>query len=289
MSKVGIVLAGGGAKGAFQIGVLEVLLERLKEAGDEIVGVSGTSIGAMNGAFLAAGQFEDLKKIWLSWNLRNCPLIQTGWLGTVGSLVTNGYMYESEPVRAFFKKHLNVKNLLNSKVNYINTMVRLGDGELFLGGNSDKAITEDTAIAQIMASMALVPGTPSVKVGKDEYVDGGFRDTIPVKQLVQAFPNLDKIYIINLNTEKRKWNSKLLYNSNRSLVERLIFMFNDILWDENNRSDIEIGLLKFWNKEKYSLIYPMVMNQDVTSFEPDLIKESYLHGISVMKKYFEIF
>lgn len=286
MANVGVVLGGGGAKGSFQIGVLDVLLTKIKENGDKLVGIAGTSIGAMNGAFVASGQFLKLKEIWLNWNMKNCPLVRSDWYGSIGSLVINGHLYKSEPVKKFFEDNLDVKKLLLSDIRYVNTLVRLGDGELLLGGNTDGKNTQVRAISEIMASMALIPGTPSVNIDGVEYVDGGFRDTNPVKSLIEKCSNLDKIYIIPCNTEKRKWNSKILSNTNKSLLERVLFLANDILWDENTRADIEIGKLRFWNDEKYTVIYPLVMNQDTTSFEKPLIMESYSHGVSVMQRHF---
>jgi predicted acylesterase/phospholipase RssA len=286
MANVGIVLSGGGAKGAFQIGVLDVLLAKIKESGDKLVGIAGTSIGAMNGAFIASGQFNALKNFWLTWNMKNCPLVQSDWYGSAMSLLINGYLYNSKPLRKFFEDNLDVKKLLISDVKYINTYVRLGDGEMLLGGNIDGKNTQDRAISEIMASMALIPGTPSVNIDGVEYVDGGFRDTTPAKSLIEHCPDLDKIYVITLNPEKRQWNSNILSNTNKSLVERILFLANDILWYENTRSDIEIGKLKFWDKEMYSVIYPLKMNQDTTSFEAPKIMESYTHGISVMQRQF---
>ena len=140
-------------------------------------------------------------------------------------------------------------------------------------------------IPEIMASMSLVPGTPSVEIEGIAYGDGGFRDTVPVKSLIENVPKLDVIYVVNVNTEKRKWNSNILANNNASLAERLKFMYDDILWDENNRSDIEIGKLKFWNSDKYIIIYPEVMNVTTTDFSPTSIKEAYLHGMSMGRKY----
>ena len=48
-SKVGLVLSGGGAKGAYQVGVLRYMAE----AGMKVDAVSGASIGALNGAIVA--------------------------------------------------------------------------------------------------------------------------------------------------------------------------------------------------------------------------------------------
>ena len=45
----GLVLEGGGAKGAYQIGAWKAL----KEAGIHVKGIAGTSVGALNGALIA--------------------------------------------------------------------------------------------------------------------------------------------------------------------------------------------------------------------------------------------
>jgi NTE family protein len=57
---VGVALEGGAVRGAFHMGVVRALLE----AGYEIGGVTGTSIGALNGAIVAQGSFEEGYKIW---------------------------------------------------------------------------------------------------------------------------------------------------------------------------------------------------------------------------------
>src|ERR671934_3072183 len=51
---VGLVLAGGGARGAYEMGALSVLLPVLEERGERPRVIVGTSVGALNAAFLAA-------------------------------------------------------------------------------------------------------------------------------------------------------------------------------------------------------------------------------------------
>lgn len=72
--KVGLVLSGGGAKGAYQVGVLKALAE----LGTEIHVVSGASIGSLNGAILASATSlsegaAHLEEIWLEL-ANNSPL-----------------------------------------------------------------------------------------------------------------------------------------------------------------------------------------------------------------------
>lgn len=58
--KYGIVLEGGGAKGAYQIGAWKAL----REAGVKIRGIAGTSVGALNGALMCMDELEKAEEIW---------------------------------------------------------------------------------------------------------------------------------------------------------------------------------------------------------------------------------
>ena len=65
--KKGLVLEGGGTKGAYQIGAYEAL----RDLGIKITGIAGTSIGALNGAFIAQGDFESMKDIWVNYDYKS--------------------------------------------------------------------------------------------------------------------------------------------------------------------------------------------------------------------------
>lgn len=81
----GIVFCGGGAKGAYQIGVWK----RLRELGleDRLKGVSGASVGALNSLLFAQGDLEPAEKVWLSIRqedmMRPGPALKT-FLETAG-------------------------------------------------------------------------------------------------------------------------------------------------------------------------------------------------------------
>ena len=62
MEKIGIVLGGGGAKGAYQLGVWQAI--NFLGFTDKITGFSGASIGALNGVLFGTKTIEDSEKIW---------------------------------------------------------------------------------------------------------------------------------------------------------------------------------------------------------------------------------
>src|SRR2546426_1015155 len=62
-SPVAVVLAGGGARGAYEIGALSALLPHLEARGERPRVIVGTSVGAINAAFLAAAAAEPLERV----------------------------------------------------------------------------------------------------------------------------------------------------------------------------------------------------------------------------------
>ena len=80
--RVGLVLSGGGARGAYEVGVLRYIRERLK--GDNRIDIiTGSSIGAINGAYIAAtadrpkAQGRLLARVWSELNLDE--VCRFGW------------------------------------------------------------------------------------------------------------------------------------------------------------------------------------------------------------------
>ncbi|MBQ3955018.1 MAG: patatin-like phospholipase family protein, partial [Clostridia bacterium] len=55
-----LALEGGGAKGAYQIGVWRAL----RQAGIRIAAVAGSSVGSLNGAMIAMGNLEKAEELW---------------------------------------------------------------------------------------------------------------------------------------------------------------------------------------------------------------------------------
>ena len=59
--KLGLCLCGGGAKGAYQAGVIKSLYDR----GIKFNAISGTSIGSVNGYFIFTNNVEKLEEMWI--------------------------------------------------------------------------------------------------------------------------------------------------------------------------------------------------------------------------------
>jgi hypothetical protein len=92
----GLVLEGGGAKGAWQFGALQAL----DEAGIKFDYVAGTSVGALNGALWAAGRLDLGEKLWGSLGrskvfkvrLHHSPLFLVGLFARIFYAYVKGYI-----------------------------------------------------------------------------------------------------------------------------------------------------------------------------------------------------
>ena len=67
MEKRAVVLCGGGAKGAYQIGALKAL----KKVGFKPDIITGTSVGALNGAFAVMNDIKRAENIWSNLNMED--------------------------------------------------------------------------------------------------------------------------------------------------------------------------------------------------------------------------
>ncbi len=66
MSKVALVLSGGGAKGAFQFGAIKYIEEEIKKKYPEFQNkiIAGVSVGALNAVMMSMDKFNELEDIW---------------------------------------------------------------------------------------------------------------------------------------------------------------------------------------------------------------------------------
>lgn len=103
----GIYLQGGGAKGAYQAGVITAL----HDMGVTFDVVTGTSIGAINGYFIYTGQYDALKKMWidvdesrLSYVREEDNIIENiGLINELAKLEKNG-----TELKAYYVNYVNV-------------------------------------------------------------------------------------------------------------------------------------------------------------------------------------
>ncbi|MGL5693476.1 MAG: patatin-like phospholipase family protein, partial [Peptostreptococcaceae bacterium] len=104
--RIGLCLSGGGAKGAYQAGVVKALYEN---GIDNIVAISGTSIGAINGYYIYTGNVDNLENVWINIeeNSEN------------GVIITNNTVDNSEIIENLEKLDNSLKDNMKFFVNYV--------------------------------------------------------------------------------------------------------------------------------------------------------------------------
>lgn len=166
------VLAGGGSFGAVQVGMLRELVA----SGVRADFVVGCSVGAINGVYYAAAPDGDgvarLEQIWRALRRRDIfPLTFSNLLAVVARRT---HLVDPGGLRALLERHLPCRTLEEARipVHVVATSLLAGMAVCFSRG---------PAIPVILASAAIPAAFPPVRIGNDEYIDGGVASNTPVE------------------------------------------------------------------------------------------------------------
>lgn len=191
--KVGLVLAGGGSLGSYEVGAIEAL----KELGYTFDIVTGTSVGALNGAFVVNGQFENLRKLWeditpeqVMKNGINLSVRQLGespkttfakdfgkW--TFKYLTGGRIGADISPFKEYCRNALNIDACLESKVRF--GIVTTTFPSMTCVDIDMNRASKDLYLSYLHASSACFPIFPIEKIGKKRFVDGFYSDNLPIR------------------------------------------------------------------------------------------------------------
>jgi NTE family protein len=213
LGQVVLVFQGGGALGAYQAGVYQAL----QEAGVEPDWVIGTSIGAINAALIAGNapgqRLERMREFWA--RVTHSRAVQfAGMIPGLGALAANA-MTVANGLDAFFRPNpwafLGMQTPLGPELaGYYSTdplektLTGLLDGDLLNAGRPRLTVgaanvqtgqmryfdsREDVlTVRHIMASGALPPAFPAVRIDGELYWDGGILSNTPVEAVFDDKP-----------------------------------------------------------------------------------------------------
>ncbi len=192
--KVAFVLSGGGNRGALEVGVLLVLLEH--DIRPQIL--VGTSVGAINAAFLAPDPTlegaRSLEKMWRE--VSDKVFTQKDYVAAVWRFVRRkSSLYDSKKFRDLLESYLpeGIKQFSDIKaVELYITAVDLHTGELRVFGND----SSESILDAIMASSALPMIFAPWKYEGQQYVDGAVVSDLPLRVAVEA--GATELYAIDI-------------------------------------------------------------------------------------------
>jgi len=175
--RTAFVLSGGSSLGAIQVGMLQALME----AGIVPDFMIGTSVGAVNAAWLA-GQpdLEGALKLAAIWSgLRRQDIFPiNAWAGALGIFGRNKHMISNAGLRSVLEKNLPYKRLEEAKVpvHVITTDLRSGKAVVISSGPAVPALLASTAIPGVF---------PPVTIGRRDLVDGGVANHTPIAAAIE--------------------------------------------------------------------------------------------------------
>jgi len=190
----GLVLQGGGTKGSYHIGVWKAL----RELDIKIGAVTGTSIGALNGAFIAQNIFEDALNVWenivvndvinaeadVYKDLMNFDLDYDNfdkYFGYFKKVILDRGL-DTGPLRNLIETYLDEKTLRSSGIDFGLVTVSLTDMkplELFVEDIPEGKLTD-----YLLAS-SFVPGFKPQQLDGKRFVDGGMYDNLPINLITK--------------------------------------------------------------------------------------------------------
>jgi NTE family protein len=220
--RVALVLQGGGALGAYQAGVYQAM----HEAQIEPDWVSGVSIGAINSAIIAGNppdrRLTQLRTFWERitdrkvWpftpdgdvfrKARNAtstmltvmhgqpgffsPRFPNPWMSVAGAQSATSY-YDTLPLRETLGELVDFSLLNDRSTRFSVGAVNVLTGNFVYFDNAVETIEPE----HIMASGALPPALPMVKIGTDHYWDGGIVSNTPLQHLLDQEDDLNTLVL----------------------------------------------------------------------------------------------
>ena len=207
-----LALEGGGAKGAYQIGVWRAL----RQAGIRIAAVAGSSVGSLNGAMIAMGNLEKAEELWknISYSqimdvddesmhqLMNGEFSLSGLgslLAQVGKVILDGG-FDITPLQNLIRESVPEEAVRNSETELFIVTYSLTDRkELELRARD----LPEGELANMLMASAYFPAFRSEKLGGKRYTDGGVTDVLPLHVLVEnGYRNIIAIRLFGPGIER---------------------------------------------------------------------------------------
>ena len=185
---VAFVLGGGGVHGAAEVGMLAALLE----AGIRPDLVVGTSVGAFNGAAVAADPTShSIDRLTGAWrDLADGDVFGGSLLTQAATLVRTGtHLQQRDPLRRILTREFGAALIENLAVPFqcVTASIERATEHWFDSGPVVEAVLASSAVPGLLAP---------VRIGDQHYMDGGLVDSIPVGRAVQL--GASTVYVLHV-------------------------------------------------------------------------------------------
>lgn len=209
-----IALEGGGARGAYQVGAWRAL----EDAGIRYNAVSGTSVGALNGAMMVMRDLPNAEKLWkdirfsqvmnvddetmdriMKLDFDNFGQVKTA-LRTIRDIIKAGGM-DVEPLRKLLAEWVDEEKIRSSGVAFFLPTYSLTDREAVEVDAGEVPVGE---LSGMLLASAYFPAFKQEQIGGKNYTDGGFVDSVPISPLIRrGYKDLIVIRLNSIGVERR--------------------------------------------------------------------------------------
>ena len=268
--KVGLVLGGGGAKGAAEVGVLKVL----EEAGIKPDIIVGTSIGSIVGGLYASGysaaELETMFKTqeWLTLLTdRRSSLANEPYKTVDGVTYIFGFpILDSQAQGLGMMKGSSIEHMLDSMAkakgctDFASLRIPFSCVAADIRAGSEVILHEGSVAKAMRASMAIPGVFKPVEIGGRKLVDGGMLNNLPVDVCREM--GADIVIAVDLQQNEQKPRPQTDMTALNAIAD-FVGLGGILNWI-TNRPDIE----KYYtNRQKADIyIHPILPDADVTSF-----------------------
>jgi NTE family protein len=215
-SKTAIAFQGGGALGAYALGVVKWLYE--SEPGFQPSSVSGVSIGAFTAAIVASHPRDPIPALHAFWDeltVLNSPFIPDFVESHLASFGNRAFyyprldyfalpfwtsFYNLSPIRKTLERYVDEKRIASREVRLVVTATDIKSGEIKEFSNDEP--TKPLRIDHLIASGSLPPSYPPQVIDGVSYWDGGLFDNTPLGALLSTIDKDDaattRVIVVNL-------------------------------------------------------------------------------------------
>lgn len=243
--KRALVLSGGGAKGSYELGVYKAL----KRLGIRIDIITGTSIGALNGAALVTGDYNKAKKLWLKMSASdvfNYSFRNKKEYPKIAKDIIKNKGLKFDKAEEVLSSVIDEEKIRKSRIDYGLITVNLRNRVPKALKKSD--IPKGKMESYIIASSTCFPLVEMKNIDGEYYVDGGYYDNLPINLAIEM--GADEIIAVDLSAiglKQKVKNKDVKIDYIKSNPKSFILDFNP----ETARRNIRLGYndtLKYYGK-----------------------------------------
>jgi NTE family protein len=202
--KRAIALCGGGSRGSYEVGAWTAL----RELNIDYHIVTGTSIGALNGALMVQQDYEMASELWDTITVDG---VMKDGINLEFSL--DAMFSQKEKIKLFLKQYMNTKGAdISPLIQLVDRVIDeqwIQESEIDFGlvtvqypslkpiELTKREMQPQLLKQYLIASASCFPAFPICKIGENSYIDGGYYDNLPINLAIKM--NADEIIAVDLS------------------------------------------------------------------------------------------